>query len=247
MYVRFFPRRECVPPTWRRTHSPDCTLKFGSGKVAYLWISSCLCLLSLTALLYRRIMFPVTWSELPVSLSYWGYVKVHLGPQTCSMPVCSSSLLHVSPPWPAACFCPQGILADGACACVRRPLSPSPCVVWLCIYVCGLPGPLLICPRPANGLPSDHGCLLYFCLHQLNSDRPLPPAGPNQAPAPTLSSLWRGPRAWDKRGHWGPGGLKHPQSQPHVQTLPSSHLFFPNAGWLEAIPRHIVAGQQGCL
>ncbi|CAB1450888.1 unnamed protein product [Pleuronectes platessa] len=83
-----------------------------------------------------------------------------------------------------------------------QPLSPGPCVVWLYMYVCGLPGPLLICPRPANGLPSDHGCLLYFCLHQLNSDHPLPPAGPNQAPAPTLSSPWRGPRAWDKRGHW---------------------------------------------
>lgn len=54
---------------------------------------------------------------------------------------------------------------------MHRPLSPGPCVVWLYMYVCGLPGPLLICPRPANGLPSDHGCLLYFCLHQLNSDR----------------------------------------------------------------------------
>lgn len=90
----------------------------------------------------------------------------------------------------------------GVCFCVRRPLSPGPCVVWLYVYVCGLPGPLLICPRPANGLPSDHGCLLYFCLHQLNSDRPLPPAGPNQAPAPPLSSLWRGPRVWDKTGQW---------------------------------------------
>lgn len=100
------------------------------------------------------------------------------------------------------CFGPQGSPADGACACVRRPLSPGPCVVWPRVYVCGLLGPLLICPRPANGLPSDHGCLLYFCLHQLNSDRPLPPAGPNQAPAPPLCSPWRHPRPWDEAGQW---------------------------------------------
>lgn len=95
---------------------------------------------------------------------------------------------------------PQGSPADGACACVRRPLSPGPCVVWPCVHVCGLVGPLLICPRPANGLPSDQGCLLYFCLHQLNSDRPLPPAGPNQSPAPPLSSPWRHRRSWDQAG-----------------------------------------------
>lgn len=124
------------------------------------------------------------------------------GSQADSVPVWGPTVLRVAPPWPAACFRPQGNPADGACACVRRPLSPGPCVVWPYEYVCGLPGPLLICPRPANGLPSDHGCLLYFCLHQLNSDRPLPPAGPNQAPAPPLSSLWREPRSWDETGQW---------------------------------------------
>lgn len=97
------------------------------------------------------------------------------------LPGCDPSLPRVAP---AACFRPQGNPADGAYACMHRPQSPGPCVVWLYVYVCGLPGPLLICPKPANGLPSDHGCLLYFCLHQLNSDHPLPPAGPNQAPAP---------------------------------------------------------------
>lgn len=57
------------------------------------------------------------------------------------MPGCCSSVLHVALPWPAACFCPQGNPANGACACMRRSLSPSPCVVWLYAYVCGLPGP----------------------------------------------------------------------------------------------------------
>lgn len=205
MYVWFFPRRECVPATWRRTQLLNFTLRFGRGTAEYLWISSCLCLLSLRALLYSRIMSPVTGSDLPVSLLVRlckGSSRLTGVSQVSSMPVCCSSVLHIALPWPVACFCPQGNPANGACASMRRSLSPGPCVVWLYVYVCGLPGPLLICPRPANGLPVDHGCLLYFCLHQLNSDHPLPPAGPNQAPAPTLSSPWRGPRVSDKTGHW---------------------------------------------
>lgn len=128
--------------------------------------------------------------------------------EASSVPVCCSSVLRASPPWPGVCFCPQGNPADGACASVRRPLSSGPCVVWLCKHVCGLFGPLLICPRPAKGLPSDHGCLLYFCLHQLNSDRPLPPAGPNQASALALSSAWRGLNTRQDRT-LGPAGLSH--------------------------------------
>ncbi|KAK2920264.1 hypothetical protein Q8A73_002468 [Channa argus] len=129
------------------------------------------------ALLFSRIMSRVTGSDLLVhAAALQGFVKAHKGS--------------------------QGNPANGACASMRRSLSSGPCVVWLYAYVCGLPGPLLICPRPANGLPIDHGCLLYFCLHQLNSDHPLPPAGPNQAPAPALSSPWKGPRVSDKTGHW---------------------------------------------
>lgn len=104
---------------------------------------------------------------------------------------------------------PMGSPADGACACVHRPWSPAlPAPVWSgCVLcVCGPPGPPLICPRPANGLPSDHGCLLQLCLHQLNSDRPLPPAGPNQAPALAHFSPGRGPLAWDKTATGAPGG-----------------------------------------
>lgn len=118
---------------------------------------------------------------LPITSPMWRYMQILSISQASPLPLCDPSLPHAAP---AACFRPQGNPADGAYACMRRPQSPGPCVVWLYVYVCGLPGPLLICPKPANGLPSDHGCLLYFCLHQLNSDRPLPPAGPNQAPAP---------------------------------------------------------------
>jgi hypothetical protein len=90
-----------------------------------------------------------------------------------------------------------------ALACMQFCLALAP--VWsraACERVWSPPptGPPLICPGPANGLPSDHGCLLYFCLHQLNSDRLLPPAGPNQAPARTLRSPGRGPGG---RGHGG--------------------------------------------
>lgn len=153
--------------------------------------------------------------------------------RTCSvsqagpLPACDPSLPRVAP---AACFHPQGNPADGAYACMRRPQSPGPCVVWLYVHVCGLPGPLLICPKPANGLPSDHGCLLYFCLHQLNSDHPLPPAGPNQAPAPPPHSPWRGPGSLGPDLSLSPGGLGHLQTHLHVATLPFSRLLFLSAG-----------------
>lgn len=172
------------PPARREKDSPKCTLSFGRGTAVYLWISSCLCWLSLKALRYRRIKSSFTGPELllsPHNVPMWRYMQLPSVLQASPLPACDPSLLRVAP---AACLCPQGNPADGAYACMRRPQSPGPCVVWLYVYVCGLPGPLLICPKPANGLPSDHGCLLYFCLHQLNSDRPLPPAGPNQAPAP---------------------------------------------------------------
>lgn len=149
------------------------------------------------------------------------------GSQASPLPVSDPSLPRVAP---AACFRPQGNPADGAYACMCRPQSPGPCVVWLYVHVCGLPGPLLICPKPANGLPSDHGCLLYFCLHQLNSDRPLPPAGPNQAPAPPPRSPERGPKSLGQDLSPSPGGLRHLQTHLHVATLPFSRLLFQSAG-----------------
>lgn len=162
-------------------------------------------------------MSPVTGSDLPIfSLivrQSKGSSRLTGVSRVSSVPVCCSSVLCIALPWPVAWFCPQGNPANGACASMRGSLSPGTCVVWLYVYVCGLTGPLLICPRPANGLPVDHGCLLYFCLHQLNSDHPLPPAGPNQAPAPTPSSPWRGPQTRTRQdiGSWR---IKTPSDPP---------------------------------
>lgn len=73
-----------MPPTWRRKETLKRTLRFGSGTAVYLRIPSCLCLLSLKAALYRRIMSSATGSDLLLFLSYRGYAKVR--PDTYGVP-----------------------------------------------------------------------------------------------------------------------------------------------------------------
>lgn len=126
MYVSFFTRRECVPPTWRWMHFSNSTLRFGRRKAAY---SLPVCIYSLLQFCCRRITSPVTGSDLLVFLSHRGHVRVHPSsqrPALCQsvVPLCSMLLR----PDLQYAFAHRGTLPMGRVLMCVGPWAPAP--VW---------------------------------------------------------------------------------------------------------------------